>query len=379
MSFYEKYGVRPLINASETYTRIGGSLMPAEAVSAMTEASHNFVDMHEWMTAVCKRAAEITQNEAAFITSGAAAGVVLTSAALLIYGRPDIAEKLPHIENESRKEILIYEGLYRKIVHYWHMVSFSGAVLKCVAPTLTALREAVNENTVGMFLFPAPMYEEGIPTVEETIPVLNELGVASVVDAAAQLPPKSNLYYYTKELGATMAIFSGGKHIKGPQATGLIVGNKEYVDICRAQACPNPLIGRGYKTGKEELAGFITALEIFVNEDPAEKFAHQRMLLDELEKKLDRELINIEILDKGRLGTEQPLMIIYMPESWTGEECNRFTRKCDPAVDVGVFKPENHYPENCIFVNAYNLTDIDIAPVACAINSYIQHKKEGRL
>ena len=377
MSFYEKYGVRPLINASETYTRIGGSLMPAAAVHAMEEASHDFVDMHEWMDAVCRKAAELTQNEAAFVTSGAAAGVILASASLLTHDRPELAEQLPHIEQEPRKEILIYDGVYQKIVHYWHMVSFSGAVLKRVAPDIDSLRNAVSKNTVGMFLFPAPMYEEGIPTVEETIPILNELGIPSVVDAAAQLPPKSNLYYYTKGLGATMAIFSGGKHIKGPQATGLIVGRKTFIDACRTQACPNPLIGRGFKTGKEELAGFITALEIFVNEDPKTKYAQQKELLVQLDQLLDRSILHTEILDTGRLGTEQPLMVVYMPEGYTGEECNRFTRTCDPIVDVGVFKPENHYPDNCIFLNAYNLTNKEVPVVADAVNKYIYSKKEG--
>ena len=36
-SFYEKIGITPLINASETYTNLGGSLMDERTVEAMRQ------------------------------------------------------------------------------------------------------------------------------------------------------------------------------------------------------------------------------------------------------------------------------------------------------------------------------------------------------
>ncbi|MEC8989701.1 MAG: aminotransferase class V-fold PLP-dependent enzyme [Candidatus Latescibacterota bacterium] len=53
-------------------------------------------------------------------------------------------------------------------------------------------------------------------------------GVPVIVDAAYEIPPK-NLWYYTKEVGVDAAIFSGGKALRGPSSTGLIVGRKEIV------------------------------------------------------------------------------------------------------------------------------------------------------
>lgn len=159
------------------------------------------------------------------------------------------------------------------------MIGLTGAKIIAVEPTAEAMDKAVNERTAAVFLFPSTLYEEGIPSCEEIIPVLKSKGVTVVVDAAAQLPPKSNLWYYTKELGADLCIFSGGKHIKGPQSTGLIVGRPDLIEACRMAASPNARIGRAFKTGKEELAGFITALEIFVNEEPETGFKRQEAIL----------------------------------------------------------------------------------------------------
>ena len=102
---------------------------------------------------------------------------------------------------------------------------------------------------------------------------------------AAQLPPKSNLWYYTKELGADLCIFSGGKHIKGPQSTGLIVGRPDLLRPAGWRPAQRR-IGRAFKTGKEELAGFITALEIFVNEEPETGFKRQEAILRKIESLL---------------------------------------------------------------------------------------------
>ena len=45
ISFYEKLGVKTLINASETYTNLGGSLMDPRTLKAMEEAGSGFVDI----------------------------------------------------------------------------------------------------------------------------------------------------------------------------------------------------------------------------------------------------------------------------------------------------------------------------------------------
>lgn len=315
-SFYEKIGITPLINASETYTNLGGSLMDERTVEAMRQAGEHFVDYPLLLQKVSERAAELTNNESAFVTTGAAGGVILSAAAAMCGPDEKKLDQLPHVESFEKNEILMFDGKFREIIPYWRLTGLTGAKIVSVEPTVEAMVNAVNEKTAAVFLFPATLYEEGIPTCEEVIPELKKTGVTIVVDAAAQLPPSSNLWYYTKELGADLCVFSGGKHIRGPQSTGLIVGRKDLTEACRMAASPNTRIGRAFKTGKEELAGFITALELFVTEKPEDGFARQEALLKKLEDKLvSREPeLKMEFRNEGRLGTYQPLLLVTLPE-----------------------------------------------------------------
>jgi L-seryl-tRNA(Ser) seleniumtransferase len=92
-------------------------------------------------------------------------------------------------------------------------------------------------------------------------------GIPVVVDAAAQLPPAANLWRFTRDLGADLAIFSGGKGIQGPQPTGLVVGRADLIEGIYPNAVPNPRIGRPMKVGKEELFGILAAVEWYLAQD----------------------------------------------------------------------------------------------------------------
>ena len=372
MEFYEKLGIKTLINASETYTNLGGSLMDPRTLKAMEEAAGGFVDMSELMDAVCERAAQLTNNEAAFVTTGAAGGLILSATACICGTDEQKLDKIPHLEEIEKNEILLFDGKFRELIPYWKLTGLTGAVIVPVEPNVEAMLEAVNEKTAAVFLFPATLYEEGIPTCEEVIPALKERGVTVVVDAAAQLPPSSYLWYYTKELGADLAIYSGGKHIKGPQCTGLVVGRKDLIQACRMAASPNPRIGRAFKTGKEELAGFLRALEIFVEEEPEAGYRRQEVLLQRLDEQLKKGAdIQTELRSTGRLGTYQPLLLVTLPEGRTAQECNKYTRAFIPPVDIGVYGPEFGMPENVIFLNAYNLKPGEEDIVAQAVLGYL--------
>ena len=372
-SFYEKIGITPLINASETYTNLGGSLMDERTVEAMRQAGEHFVDYPLLLQKVSERAAELTNNESAFVTTGAAGGVILSAAAAMCGPDEKKLDQLPHVESFEKNEILMFDGKFREIIPYWRLTGLTGAKIVSVEPTVEAMVNAVNEKTAAVFLFPATLYEEGIPTCEEVIPELKKTGVTIVVDAAAQLPPSSNLWYYTKELGADLCVFSGGKHIRGPQSTGLIVGRKDLTEACRMAASPNARIGRAFKTGKEELAGVITALELFVTEKPEDGFAHQEALLKKLEDKLvSREPeLKMEFRNEGRLGTYQPLLLVTLPEGKTAEACNKYTRALPQPIDIGVYPPEFRMPENVIFLNAYNLKPGEEDLVAEGVLGYL--------
>src|SRR5688500_20052367 len=86
MGVYERLGLRRVINADATLTRLGGSLMPSHVLDAMREAASSFVDMYELQQVVGKRLADLSRNEAAYVSTGAAAGIVLATLATMTGG-----------------------------------------------------------------------------------------------------------------------------------------------------------------------------------------------------------------------------------------------------------------------------------------------------
>ena len=114
-------------------------------------------------------------------------------------------------------------------------------------------------------------------------------GIPVIVDAAAQLPPPSNLKRFVAE-GADIVIFSGGKAMRGPQGTGIIAGNRDLIasmalqhldmDVAfelwnppqilipkdKIKGVPRHGIGRGFKVSKEQIVGAIVALELFTED-----------------------------------------------------------------------------------------------------------------
>jgi seryl-tRNA(Sec) selenium transferase len=129
------------------------------------------------------------------------------------------------------------------------------------------LEAAVGARTACVIYFAGAHYESGALPLEDVIAVAHERGVPVIVDAAAQIPPIANLWRFTRELGADVVAFSGGKGLRGPQPSGLVFGRKEIIAGCRANGSPNQSIGRPMKVGKEELLGILAAVEWSLAQD----------------------------------------------------------------------------------------------------------------
>ena len=97
-------------------------------------------------------------------------------------------------------------------------------------------------------------------------------GVPVLIDAASDLPPRSNLTRYL-DAGADLVVFSGSKGIMGPQSTGILAGRPDLIEAARLQASPNSHIGRGMKVGKEEIIALVVALERFLAVDEQAEIA----------------------------------------------------------------------------------------------------------
>lgn len=262
-------GVRPVINAAGTLTRLGGVLMDPEVVAAMAEAARHFIDMEDAQARVGARTATLLGVPAAHVCAGASAGIVVATAACLTGDDPARIAALPAVTG-PRREVIVHRS-HRN--DYDRAVRVAGAELVEIGNAgHTSLREldsVIGPATAAILLFEAFAGPASL-SLSEVVAVARRHGVPVIVDAAAELPPLRNLAHFL-EAGADLAIFSGGKDIGGPQTTGLLVGRPDLVRAAAMNASPHASVGRSMKVGKEELAGFLRAIEIYVARDHGQR------------------------------------------------------------------------------------------------------------
>jgi L-seryl-tRNA(Ser) seleniumtransferase len=255
--YYESIGLKRVINASATLTKLGGSRMPPEVVDAMRAASESYVDVFALQEAIGARIAEATNNEAAYVATGAAAGIMLTVAACIAGADPANRFVFPHLDGFPKKEVIV-QNVQRN--GYDYAITQTGATMIEIGNTAADLESAISERTAAIVWFAGTLANDALP-LEDVIRIARPRGVPVIVDAAAQIPPVANLWRFTRDLGADAAIFSGGKGLRGPQSSGLVVGTNAIVAGCRNHSSPHQSIGRPTKVGKEELAGLLAAVE----------------------------------------------------------------------------------------------------------------------
>jgi len=291
---YAALGVKRRINAAGTLTRLGGALMDGEVVSAMAAAARASVDIGELQAAASRTISRITTAQAGIVTTGAAAALTLAAAAAMT--RWDIARMaaLPHAESFPN-EILLPRTQY---TGYAHALRASGARLVDIGHNdrgtgagvrgLEAweIEAAITPRTAAFAFSASPGNILDLKIITE---VCRPRDIPVIVDAAAQLPPRSNLKKFL-QLGADLVAFSGGKAIGGPQASGILAGRRDLVgaalvqqldmdvspdtwvppdliDVQAMKGLPHHGLGRGFKAGKEEIVGLLVALERYAAAD----------------------------------------------------------------------------------------------------------------
>jgi L-seryl-tRNA(Ser) seleniumtransferase len=239
--------------------------MDPRVLEAMADASTWFVDLNDLLRKAGQRIADLVGVEAAFITSGAAAGLAISTAACIAGRDPVKRARLP--DTTGMKNQVIVHRCQRNV---WDQaVRQAGATLVEIGLLHRAepweLEAAIDDKTAAILYFTGHNEEQSL-SLEEVVQIAKAHGVPVIVDAAAELPPKDNLHRFN-DLGADLVIFSGGKMLRGPQCTGLILGRGELIEACAFNASPNFSIGRPMKVGKEEIAGLVRAVELFLEHD----------------------------------------------------------------------------------------------------------------
>ena len=259
--YFRELGVRPFINAAGTYTAMTSSLMPPEVMDAINHASRHYVMLDELHDRVGERIASLVKAEAAMVTSGAASALTLGTAAVLTGGDRQKILSLPNLA--GMKNEVIVQKTHR--FGYDHAVRNCGVRLVEVE-TRDDLERAINGQTAMMLFYNANNFAGQIRDAEFA-QLGKKHGIPTLNDAAADVPPVSNLWNYTA-MGFDLVAFSGGKGIRGPQSAGLLIGRKDLIAAARLNGPPNSdTIGRGMKVNKEEMLGMLVALELYLKKD----------------------------------------------------------------------------------------------------------------
>jgi D-glucosaminate-6-phosphate ammonia-lyase len=384
---YRRLGVRRRINAAGALTRLGGAVMAPEVVEAMTAASRASVDIGELQDAASGRIADATGAEAGLVTTGAAAALTLGAAASI--ARWDAAKMaaLPH--GDFPRDILI-PRTHR--TGYTHAIAASGARLvdighndrgtgagvrgleaweieAALSPSVVAMAFSVNATSLA-----------DLPTA---VAACRAAGIPLIVDAAAQLPPKENLRRFIA-IGADLVAFSGGKALGGPQASGILAGRRDLVasallqqldmdvapetwtppklvDRANLRGVPHHGIGRGFKAGKEEIVGLLTALDRFVTADDAADNARLEKRLKAIAAELNgRQVTLVPASVTGRV----PVLEIAVPDALA---LSAKLQRGDPPVHLS----ERHSARGILTLDPQVLLPEHDAPLVAALRAVL--------
>jgi uncharacterized pyridoxal phosphate-dependent enzyme len=328
---YSRLGVKTVINCRGTWTYLSGSLQFPEAREAQTEAGRYFVNMVELHNAVGRRLAELTGAESGIITSGAAGAMAAATAACMAGSDPQKIWQLPDTT-----------GLKHEVIMVGGRSAFDSAIRLAGAKLVLVdkpddIANAITPNTA--MIYTTDLKEK----LEREAAIAKQNNVPLLLDDAAGIPPIDNIKLYAK-MKLDLYTFSGGKGLRGPQCSGVLLGRKDLIEAALRNSCPyEGAVCRPMKVGKEEVIGCLTAIETWLNTD-------SKKLYDEWNARVDRIAKLVETVQG--VGTE-----IYIPDdgnryptlrvSWDQEawgfsikDCVQKLRDGDPVIEVlGVDNP----------------------------------------
>jgi len=280
VDYYQKLGVTPFINAAGTYTVLSASIMPEEVQAAMSLAAEQPVNLNELIDASGEYLAGRLRCEAALVTAGAAAALTLGTAACVTAGNPAAIVGIPLDMTGLKNEVIVQKS---------HRYEYDHALRNCgikfvEVETVDDYDRAFTDRTVMAHFFNAA--EGGQISREDWVRVAHKHGVPCFNDAAADVPPISNLWNYT-QMGFDLVTFSGGKGLRGPQCTGLLLGRKDLIQAAKLNSSPNSnSVGRGMKVAKEEIVGLVAAVDWFLAQDDVKMEADFRERAERIARQL---------------------------------------------------------------------------------------------
>lgn len=353
---YATIGVRSLINARGTVTIVGATRVLPEVQQAMEQAAREYVQLDELMEGVGRRLAELTGAEWGCVTAGASAAITAATAGVVTGGDPDRMWQIPNLDG-LKDEVIIpsyartaYDAAARAV-----------GVRMVEVSTLEELEVAAGPRTAMIMLVTGGRSEDGPLSLERISSVAKSRGIPILADAAAEVLDVPNPHIAQ---GADLVAYSGGKALRGPQCSGLLIGRKDLVQASWLCSAPHHGFGRGLKVGREEIMGVLTAVEMWMRRDHE---AERRLWTSWLEHVARRlapiEGVSTEIRQpQGRSNRYPGLTVEWEPRviPLTGYDVERLLWNGDPRIAVsgaGSFLPFPPNMEPNIHINPSQLEE----------------------
>jgi L-seryl-tRNA(Ser) seleniumtransferase len=329
---YGALGVKRVINAAGTFTTLGGSLMPPEVVAAWADAAKHFVNLLELQDKVGERIAKLASVEAALVTTGAAGALLLGTAAAVTRGDRKLIPRLPDTSG-MRNEVIL-----QRAHHSCYDNQLTDVGVKLVeVETAADVKKAVGGKTALMYFLNAAGADGKIGR-KEWVALARRHRVPTLLDAAADVPPVENLAGFNRE-GFDLVALSGGKALRGPNDTGLLLGRKDLVGAARLNTNPHcGTIGRMMKVSKEDMGALLAAVERYVKLDHKAEWRAWERRLEVIEKALE----DVPTLKCERLvppiANRVPHLLLVWDEKRLKLTRERLTRELasgDPSIQTG--------------------------------------------
>jgi L-seryl-tRNA(Ser) seleniumtransferase len=359
---YSSIGVKPVINCRGTLTVISGSLELPQVRAAVESAGQHHVVLDELMEGIAARLAEISGAEWALVSSGCAAGMAHTTAACVTGGNPDLHVRIPDLTGFPKDEVVIPKASRNE---YDQAIRSVGVrIIEVGDPA--EYEAALGPKVAMVYIMSGPRMENGPLTYDVVYNLAKKKNIPVFTDAAAEMLTVPNIHL---QRGSTFVGYSGGKCLRGPQCSGLILGRKDILKAAWVSSAPHHGHGRTMKIGKEEMIGLLAAVEMWVQRDHQkedEMWTGWMQTIADRVKKIDG--VNAEIRQPRSIDNHSPgLSITWDPAKLgiTGEQVTDILWTTQPRIALaGGGRGGRTSPNQTgISITAYMMTPDDVPVV----------------
>jgi len=322
---YSRLGVKTVINCRGTWTYLSGSLQFPEVRAAQEQAGQHFVNMVELQQAVGRRLAELTGAESGLITSGAAGAMAAATAACVAGNDPKKIWQLPDVT-----------GLKHEVIMVGGRSAFDSAI-RLVGAKLVLVEKpddianAISANTAMVYTT-----DLGDKLAREAA-IAKDHGIPLLLDDAAGIPPIDNIKLYAK-MKLDLYTFSGGKGLRGPQCSGVLLGRKDLIEAALRNCSPyEGAVCRPMKVGKEEVIGCLTAIETWLKIDSKKLYEEWNARVERIAKLVETVPgVNTQIYIPDD-GNRYPTLRVTWEEQafgFTVSDCVKQLHDGDPVIEA---------------------------------------------